>query len=262
MPPTKTAAEPQKNRLTADRVLAGAMHLADRIGIEPFTIRKLAAELDVKPMTIYHHVAGKEAILDGIVDLVFAEIDLPPVDTDWKTAIRQRCISARAVLARHPWAPPLMESRTSPGPATLHHHDAVLGCFRRGGLSWQMTAHAYAVIDSYLYGFALQEANLPFNGEEEIGDLAAMMLEALPAEEFPNMVEFTAQHVLQPGYSFGSLLRVRPRPTPRRPRGGLGGDSENLDHSQVQRENARQSCHSARRLQASIALIRCSSAAA
>jgi len=195
---------PPRSPLTADRVLAGAIALADRIGIEPFTIRKLAVELDVKPMTIYHHVASKEAIIDGIVDIVFSEIDLPPVDTGWTTAIRRRCVSARAVLARHPWAPPLMESRTSPGPATLRHHDAVLGCFRRGGLSLAMTAHAYAVIDSYVYGFALQEANLPFNGGEEIGDLADAILESFPADEFPNLVELTTQHVLQPGYAFGN----------------------------------------------------------
>ena len=203
MAPTKSADEARKGRLTPERVLAGAMDLADRIGIEPFTIRKLAAELDVNPMTISHHVDGKEAILDGIVDLVFAEIDLPPLDTDWKSAIRQRCVSARAVLARHPWAPPLMESRTSPGMATLRHHDAVLGCFRRGGLSWQMTAHAYAIVDSYLYGFALEEANLPLNGEEGFGELATAMLDALPVDEFPNLAEFTAKHVAQPGYSFG-----------------------------------------------------------
>ena len=125
----------QRPTLTRDRVLEGAIALADEIGIEAFTIRRLAAELDVKPMTIYHHVPGKEAIIDGMVDLVFAEIELPATGVDWRTAIRGRCRSAREVLRRHPWAPPLMESRTTPGPATLRHHDAVLGCLRRGGLS-------------------------------------------------------------------------------------------------------------------------------
>jgi AcrR family transcriptional regulator len=127
-----TTTDAPRSPLDAARVLNGALALADRIGIESFTIRKLAAELDVKPMTIYHHVANKDAILDGIVDLVFGEIELPPADAEWRSAIRLRCVSARAVLARHPWAPPLMESRTSPGPATLRHHDAVLGCLRRG----------------------------------------------------------------------------------------------------------------------------------
>ena len=202
-----TTNAPQKAariRLTPERVLTGALELADRIGIESFTIRKLAVELDVKPMTIYHHVPSKDAIIDGIVDLVFSEITLPPTDLNWKEAIRVRCISAREVLARHPWAPPHMESRTTPGMATLEHHDAVLGCLRRGGLSMEMVAHAYAVVDSYVYGFALQEANLPFNGEEEIAALAEEMTAAFPPGVFPHLVAFTTEHVLQPGYAFGN----------------------------------------------------------
>ncbi len=192
----------EKRRLSADRVLDGAMTLADEIGIDPFTIRKLANALDTKPMTIYHHIPNKEAIIDGMVDRVFAEIDHPATGVDWKPAIRQRCMSARAALARHPWAAPLMESQTDPGPATLAHHDAVLGCLRRGGLSLDMTAHAYALIDSYVYGFALQEANLPATGGEEMADLAEMIMEPMPEDLYPNLMEFTTQHVLQPGYDF------------------------------------------------------------
>ncbi len=204
-PPTATdGSQRTRTPLSADRVLHGALDLADRIGIEPFTIRKLATELDTKPMTIYHHVPNKEAIIDGIVDMVFAEIELPPDDRPWKEAIRIRCSSARAVLARHPWAPPLMESRTNPGPATLRHHDAVLRCFRQGGLSLPLTAHAYAVVDSFVYGFAMQEANLPFHGGEEIGSLADDIIASLPADELPHLTEFTAEHVLRPGYSFGT----------------------------------------------------------
>ncbi|MDH3681584.1 MAG: TetR/AcrR family transcriptional regulator C-terminal domain-containing protein [Acidimicrobiia bacterium] len=194
--------------LTRDRVLTGAIDLADRIGIEPFTIRKLASHLGVKPMTIYHHVASKGAILDGMIDIVFSEIDLPPDEVDWRTAIRHRSISAREVLNRHPWATPLMESRTSPGPATLRHHDAVLGCFRRGGFSVTLTAHAYAIVDSYLYGFALQEANLPFGGGEEIGELAEAIIEPLAVEQYPHLVELTTEHVLQPGYDFSTSFEI------------------------------------------------------
>ncbi|MEZ5143514.1 MAG: TetR/AcrR family transcriptional regulator C-terminal domain-containing protein [Acidimicrobiales bacterium] len=189
--------------LTRARVLDAAMQLADRIGVESFTIRKLAAELDVKPMAIYHHVPSKEAILDGIVDRVFAQIEPPPADMGWQAALRVRCCSARQVLNRHPWAPPLMESRTSPGPATLHHHDAVLGCMRRGGLSWQLTAHAYAILDSYVYGFALQEANLPFDDAEQVGELTESIIQPLSADDYPNLVGFSTGHVLQPGYDFG-----------------------------------------------------------
>ena len=196
----------QRQPLTPERVLQGAVDLADDIGVEALTIRKLADSLGVGPMTIYHHVPGKEQIIDGMVDIVFSEIALPPADSDWKSAIRERCLSARQVLNRHWWAAPLMESRTSPGPATLTHHDAVLGCLRDGGMSLQMTAHAYALIDSFLYGFALQEAHLPFHGDEPevpLEELAAGMLAALPKDAFPHFVEFTVDHALQPGYDFG-----------------------------------------------------------
>ena len=195
--------EKKPSRLSRDRILEGAVALADDIGMDSFTMRKLAAALDVKPMTIYHHVPGKEQIIDGMVDIVFDEIDLPPMDTDWKTAMRIRCVSARRVLNQHPWAPPVMESRTTPGPATLRHHDAVVGCLRRGGLSIEMTAHAYAILDSYLYGFALEEANLPGGGQEEIVDVADDMITGF-ASDYPHLAEFTSQHVMLPGYSFGN----------------------------------------------------------
>lgn len=208
MSPRTAPDERSQTPLTAERVLAGAIALADRIGIEPFTIRKLATELDVKPMTIYHHVPNKDTILDGMVDIVFSEIDLPPTDTDWKSAMRRRSSSAREVLGRHPWATPLMESRTSPGFATLRHHDAVLGCFRRGGFSVPMTAHAYAVLDSFIYGFALQEANLPFGGSDEIGELAESIMDDFPVDEFPHLAELVSDHILKPGYGFGHSFDV------------------------------------------------------
>lgn len=196
---SKTDARPA---LSAERVIAAAVTLADSIGADALTIRKLAAALDVKPMTIYHHVPNKEAILDGMVDVVFSEIALPPTGSDWKPAMRVRCVSARGVLARHPWAAPLMEARTSPGPATLRHHDAVLGCLRGAGFSMDMVAHAYAVIDAFIYGFALQEATLPATGGDDMTELAGSISAAMPAGEYPHLAAFTAEHVLQPGYDF------------------------------------------------------------
>ena len=172
------------------------------MGIEKLTIRRLAGALDSKPMTIYHHVPNKEAILDGMVDRLFAEIELPPTDLDWKAAMRRRALSAREVLVRHPWGAPMMESRTNPGPNTLAHHDAVLGCFRRGGFSVEMTAHAYALIDAFIYGFALQQTSLPATAAEEMADLAGSMVDMLPPEDYPHLREFVAEHVLQPGYDF------------------------------------------------------------
>lgn len=196
---SETAAK--RPRLTADRVLSGALALADEIGIDDFTIRRLADVLDVKPMTIYHHVPSKEAIIDGMVDVVFSEIGLPDAALGWKAAVRGRCASARVVLARHRWAAPYMESRTSPGAATLAHHDAVLGCLR-SGMSIEMTAHAYAMLDAYVYGFALQEATLPATAGEEMAQLATEMFEHFPVDKYRHLAEFTTQHVMQPGYDF------------------------------------------------------------
>lgn len=194
--------ETHRQALTRERVLAGAVALADEIGIEALTIRKLAAALDTKPMTIYHHVPSKDAIIDGMVEMVFAEIDKPPQDLEWKPAIRKRCFSAREVLKRHRWASPLMESRTSPGPENLGHHESVLACLRRGGLSWQMTAHAYAVLDAFVYGFAFQEATLPAGAGDEFVEIAKDMAVSFDPDALPHLVDFTVNHVFQPGYSF------------------------------------------------------------
>jgi AcrR family transcriptional regulator len=194
--------------LNRDRVLRGAVELADAIGIEPLTIRKLAEHLDTKPMTLYHHVANKDAILDGMVESVFAEIDTPPHDLPWRDAIRHRCTSARQVLATHPWAVPMLESRPAPGPATLHHHDAVLGCLLRADLPMAAVAHAYALIDAFVYGFAIQEASLPTGDAGSLDEIATAVREQLPPDQFPNLLAFTTDHVLQPGYSFGDSFDV------------------------------------------------------
>jgi AcrR family transcriptional regulator len=184
-------------------VLEGAVALADEIGIEALTIRRLAEVLGTKPMTIYYHVPSKDEIVDGMVEVVFSEIDKPPADQDWRSAIRRRCVSARTVIRRHPWAAPLMESRTSPGPENLGHHEAVLSCLRRGGLSWQTTAHAYAVLDAFVYGFAFQEATLPRQAESEFVEVAHDIAAAFDPDAYPHLVDFTVNHVFQPGYEFG-----------------------------------------------------------
>ena len=120
--------------LSRERVLRAALVLADEGGIESLTMRRLGQELQVEAMSLYNHIANKDDILDGIVDLVFSEIAVPSDEADWKTAMRQRAISARDVLLRHPWATSLMQSRTKPGPATLRHHDSVIGSLRQGRL--------------------------------------------------------------------------------------------------------------------------------
>jgi AcrR family transcriptional regulator len=189
--------------LNRERVLQGAVAIADTAGIGALTIRSLAQELGVKPMAIYYHVANKDEILDGIVDLVFAEIELPETDGDWRSELVRRASSARRVLSRHHWAIGLMESRKSPGPATLRHHDAVLGTLRKAGFTVEMTAHAYALLDSYVYGFALQEAALPFTGADTAAEVAEPMMQQFPADAYPHLVELTTEYILQPGYDFG-----------------------------------------------------------
>ena len=189
--------------LTRERVLQAAVVLADREGVGSLSMRRLARELGVEAMSLYHHLPGKQALLDGMVDLVFGEIELPGGDGDWKAAMRRRAVSAREVLARHPWAIALMESRRTPGPANLRHHDAVLGCLRRAGFPVALTAHAYSILDAYIYGFALQEAGLPFDTPEETAEVAAEIMDGFPADAYPHLTELAVEHVLQPGYDYG-----------------------------------------------------------
>jgi AcrR family transcriptional regulator len=203
--PKPASETPQKRvPLSRDRVLRAAVAIADGAGIGSLTMRSLAHELGVKPMALYYHVANKEEILDGIVDLVFSEIDLPAANGDWRSEIVRRANSARQVLRRHPWAIGLMESRKTPGPATLRHHDATIGTLRVAGFSVEMTAHAYALLDSYIYGFALQEVSLPFEGSETVADVAEPMMQQFPADAYPYLIEMTTGYVLQPGYDFGN----------------------------------------------------------
>jgi AcrR family transcriptional regulator len=190
--------------LSRERVLRGAVAVADADGIGSLTIRSLAQHLGVKPMSIYYYFANKSEILDGIVDVVFSEIDLPSVGGDWQSEMVRRAISARQVLRRHSWAIGLMESRKNPGPATLRHHDAVIGTLRGAGFSVEMTAHAYALIDSYVYGFALQEASLPFQGPDTVADVAEPMMRQFPVGEYPHLVELATEYIFQPGYDFGN----------------------------------------------------------
>lgn len=194
--------------LSRDRVLTTAVRIADRDGLAALTMRSLAAELGVKPMSLYHHVRNKEEILDGIVDAVFAEIDLPDPAAGWRAQVRRRAVSARVVLARHPWALTLMESRTNPGPATLRQHDTMLATFLQAGFSLQATAHAYAVLDAYVYGFALQEASLPFGDADDVAEVAEPIMDRMPMEEYPNMARFAMEHAMKPGYSFGASFEV------------------------------------------------------
>jgi AcrR family transcriptional regulator len=204
MAPRTKPATRLRSPLSRERVLVAAVAFADERGIASLSMRKLGEVLGVEAMSLYNHVANKDQLLDGMVDLVFGEIDLPAGKADWKTAMRERAQSARRALGRHPWAITLMSTRTSPGPATLRHHDAVIGSLRAGGFSVSLAAHAFSALDSYVYGFALQEATLPFGDtEEETVEVAKMMAAQVPADEYPHLTEFTVEHILQPGYDYG-----------------------------------------------------------
>ena len=190
-------------RLTRERVLETAVARADAGGLEALSMRKLGQELGVEAMALYHHFANKDALVDAMVDVVFSEIDVPEAGPDWRAAMRRRAISVRDALLRHRWAIGLMESRRTPGPANLRHHDAVIGSLRSGGFDIAMAAHAYSLLDSYIYGFALTKMNLPFQASEEVGEVAQTMLEPFPAGEYPHLIEILTDHVMKPGYDYG-----------------------------------------------------------
>jgi AcrR family transcriptional regulator len=216
-------------RLAREPVLLAAVALADQGGVQALSMRKLGQALGVEAMSLYNHVANKDDIIDGMVDLVFGEFGLPPRGVDWRTAMRHRGLSARETLSRHPWAIGLMESRSRPGPATLEHHDAVIGCLREAGFSIAMAAHAYSLLDSYIYGFALQQATLPFKTSAETTEVAERIHRKFPTDAYPYLAELTIQHVLQPGYDYadefefgldlilGSLERLRSAQVHRKP---------------------------------------------
>ena len=198
--------------LTEDAILRTGVELADEAGVGGLTMRQLADRLDVEAMSLYHHVRNKDGLLDGMVDLVFREIELPRDDLDWKSELRRRSVSMHEVLARHPWAVSLLNSRTNPVMGSLRHNDAVLGCLRTGGFSVVGAAHAISALDSYVYGFALQELTLPFDtsgqSQEELVAVAGAIMEQLQAAGLPHLAEMITEHALRPGYAYGEEFEV------------------------------------------------------
>lgn len=202
-PTTPTARAPLEGPrapLSKERVLAAALAIVDRDGLEGLSMRKVARALGAGAMSLYHHVADKDALLDELVDLVFAEIALPPAGAPWRAALAARMRSARDVLRRRPWAIALMESRTRPGPANLRQREAMLAVLRSAGFSIVAATHAQWVLDSYLYGHALQLATLPFEGAEGLATAAEeVFLPQLDASAYPFLTE-TAHALAASGY--------------------------------------------------------------
>jgi AcrR family transcriptional regulator len=170
--------------LSREKVLHAALRMVDTGGIESLSMRNLAQTLKVEAMSLYNHVANKEAILDGLVELVAGEIELPPIGGDWRAAMRTRARSAHAVLMRHPWATMLFVSRMNIGPTMLRYVDATIGCLREAGFSYPLADHAWTAIDAYVYGFTLQKRNFPLD-PAQYASAAAQFLPLIPVEQFP-----------------------------------------------------------------------------
>ena len=187
--------------LTRDRVLSAALELADEGGTAALTMQRIGRRLGVEAMSLYRHVRNKDDILDGIVDLVFAEIELPADRSNWRTVLRAQSISTRAALRRHPWAITLMESRLTPGPANLRTHEDTITVLLDAGCSAVMATHAYNLVDSYVLGFALQEVNFPFSNAEELAAMSEEILANLQADEYPNSAR-VARELLTSGFDY------------------------------------------------------------
>ena len=190
---------PRRETLTRERVLHAALDLADERGIDALSMRELGRHLGVDAMSLYNHVDNKDDLLNGIVDLVVGEIDLPPDEVDWSDAMRTRAHCAQAAFTRHPWASQLMDSRTSSGPERLRYFDWVIGTLRRAGFSVDVALHAFSAIDSYVYGFARQQANMS-SDEPSSPEAAQELLAEIPTDQFPHLTEVITHYIRHGGY--------------------------------------------------------------
>jgi AcrR family transcriptional regulator len=193
---TQPAPQPEpRTPLSRERVLRAAIALADEGGIESLSMRKLGQQLGVEAMSLYHHVANKDDLLDGIVDAVTSEIDVPPDEIDWKEAIRRTAISSHDLFLRHRWACSLMMRRARVSPDRMRWMEAVLRTFREAGFSADLTHHAYHALDSHITGFTLWQVSMPFETKEELVDLAQGFLQEIPVDEYPYVIEHAEQHI-------------------------------------------------------------------
>jgi AcrR family transcriptional regulator len=197
-----SASRARRPPLSRDRVIAAAVALADEEGIKALSMRKLAQSLGVEAMSLYHHVANKEELLDGMVDVVFSEVHGPAIEGPWRPELRTRCTSLRQVLLAHPWAVGHLNSRRAPGMATLVHHDEVIGCLRTGGFTVRKAAHAFATLDAYVYGFVVQELSLPLTPDVDESALAEEILGHVPDGDLPHLMEMAADYVMREDYAF------------------------------------------------------------
>ena len=187
------AADSERPPITRERVLDTAFALADEGGLEALSMRRIGKALGVEGMALYNHVANKDDILDGIVERVLTEIPPPSIDEDWKEEMRSRAVAARRVFLEHPWAIGLLETRhAESSPARLGYYDAVLGCLRTAGFTPTLSMRAFSIIDSFLYGFILQELSLPFDDSASLEEVGEDLLRQM-ADAYPHLTEATVQ---------------------------------------------------------------------
>ncbi len=192
MTPRPSRTPKTREPLSRERVLGAALALADSIGLESLSMRRLGEELGVQAMSLYKHVPNKDAILDGIVELVAAEIDWSWTGEDWRASVRERAQLAHRVLMAHPWATKLIVSRANVGPAMLSYVDRTIGCLRAAGFSYAMADHVWNAIDAHVYGFTLQKLNFPFE-PEQYAEVAQAYLPNIPEERYPHLVGLTRE---------------------------------------------------------------------
>ena len=195
MPTPARARRSRRGTLSRKRVLRAALDIADEGGLESLTMHAIGRRLGVQAMSLYRHVDDKADLLDGLVDLVVSEVEVPTSLADWKAAMRQRAISARQVFVRHPWAIGLVESQRRPRAVTLRHHEWVLGVLLDAGFSVTVAAHAYNLLDSYIYGFTLQEASLTYGSPEEQAEVGQATLNQLPPDEYPHLARVASEFI-------------------------------------------------------------------
>lgn len=187
--------------LTKERVIIAAIKLADAGGIEAMSMRKLGRELGVEAMALYHHFTDKNQLIEGMIDYVHGEIEIPMDAANWRIYMQKRAESALKVLSRHSWAPPFMESGINPGPSTLKDSDSMIKCFRQAGFSIEMTVHAVTVLNIYIYGAAQQYAKLPFKTSTQAAEVSKDIKQQFPVDAYPYLGEMITQHMMKTGYN-------------------------------------------------------------
>ena len=195
----KKAPVPARTSLTRERVLRAALAIADESGIESLSMRLLGRRLGVEAMSLYNHVANKDEILDGILELVVEEITIPSVGADWRSAMKERAVSALRAFNHHPWASALMDSRVSSGPARLRYFDAMIGTLHRAGFSIELAARAFSVLDCYIYGFGRQRLNMASSDVKQHEKRAEAFRDVLPDEVYPYLAQM-AELTMKKGY--------------------------------------------------------------